>query len=207
LVEALEEARRLGFLGEEPLEQQVRHSLGFARALASVAAAPPASWMDLGSGGGLPGLVLAWHWPQSRAVLLDANLRRTDALQGAVTAMDWAGRVRVQRARAEEAGREPEWRGSQQVVVTRSFGPSAVVAECAAPFLEVGGYLVVSEPPARDPAGGHPDRWPALPLADLGLRPLHFSQGEFGYQLLVQAHPCPDRFPRRTGVPAKRPLF
>jgi len=206
-VEALEQARRLGFLGEEPLEHQVRHSLGFARALASVDAPAPGSWLDLGSGGGLPGLVLAWHWNRSRAVLLDANLRRTDALQGAIAALDWAGRVRVLRARAEEAGREPEWRRSQQVVVTRSFGPSAVVAECAAPFLEEGGHLVVSEPPARDATEGHPDRWPAQPLAELGLRPIHFSQSEFGYQVLVQAHPCPDRFPRRTGVPAKRPLF
>lgn len=167
----------------------------------------PGTWLDLGSGGGLPGLVLAWHWSRSRAVLLDANLRRTDALQRAVAALDWAGRVRVLRARAEVAGREPEWRRSQQVVVVRSFGPSAVVAECAAPFLEAGGHLVVSEPPARGDVSGHPDRWPAPALSELGLRPLHFSQGDFGYQVLVQTHPCPDRFPRRTGVPAKRPLF
>lgn len=210
-MEALEHARRVGFLGEEPLEHQIRHSLGFAHAAEAVGAAPPRSWIDLGSGGGLPGLVLAWRWSESRAVLLDANLRRCEALEAAVSALGWTGRVGVLRARAEEAGSESAWRQSQDLVVARAFGPPAVVAECAAPLLGEGGHLVVSEPPGPGAPGparvGHPMRWPIEPLSELGLRPALFSRGEFGYQVLEQFRPCPRRYPRRTGMPAKRPLF
>jgi len=171
----------------------------------------PPCWLDLGSGGGLPGLVLAWRWGDRPAVLLDANLRRSNALERAVAGMDWSDRVAVLRGRAEEVGRQARWRASQPAVVARSFGPPAVVAECASPLLSPGGLLVVSEPPTGliggDAVVGHPERWPEEALAQLGLRPARFHQREFGYQVLVQDHPCPERFPRRTGVPQKRPFF
>lgn len=189
----------------------MRHSLGFADAVASMSVAPPSSWLDLGSGGGLPGLVLAWRWSESKVALLDAHGRRCDALEAAVADLGWAERVTVVRGRAEEVGRQAAWRGSQEVVVARSFAPPAVVAECAAPLLRDGGLLVVSEPPAPAERGvgevGHSDRWPSEALAVLGLHPARYHQGEFGYQVLVQTGPSPDRYPRRTGVPAKRPLF
>jgi 16S rRNA (guanine527-N7)-methyltransferase len=156
-------------------------------------------------------LVLAWRWPDQPAVLVEASLRRSRALERAVTRLGWSERVTVLRDRAEEVGRSGRWRASQQAVVARSFGAPAVVAECAAPLLAPGGILVVSEPPPdrhrRDATAGNPDRWPPGPLAELGLEPVGFFQGEFGYQVLTQDHACPNRFPRRTGVPGKRPLY
>jgi 16S rRNA (guanine527-N7)-methyltransferase len=124
----------------------------------------------------------------------------------------------VMRARAEDAGRDPALRASQDVVVARSFGGPAVVAECAAPLLRPAGLLVVSEPPVSNgpvPHGnrqprlvvGHPDRWPFGPLSELGLQPVAFAIFGFGYQVLQQEAPCPERYPRRSGIPAKRPLF
>ena len=83
------------------------------------------------------------------------------------------------------------------------------MAECAAPFLRVGGWLIVSEPPGAPTAAAGPGR----PLAGRPARPARawypaeFVHEEFGYQVLRQAEPCPERFPRRDGVPAKRPLF
>ena len=93
-------------------------------------------------------------------------------------------------------------RAAFDLVVARSFGPPAVVAECAAPFLRVGGRLAVSEPPTGE------DRWPPAPLAELGLEATERRDvGGAHVQLLRQTAPCPDRYPRRTGVPTKRPLF
>jgi 16S rRNA (guanine527-N7)-methyltransferase len=104
-----------------------------------------------------------------------------------------------------------EFRGAFSLVVARSFGPPAVVAECGAPFLCPGGILVVSEPPPPPVDGGRtgPEggRWPGRALAELGLVPQDPSQDRFGYQVLRQAEPCPDRYPRRTGIPSKRPLY
>ena len=238
LLEVLERSRARGFLGEAPLDAQIRHALGFAWARDRVS--PPAvegasdpplpggppqtafrgTWMDLGSGGGLPGLVLAAYWPNASAILLDSATRRTDVLVEAVRTLGWEDRVQVVRARAEDAGRDPGLRGRLDVVVARSFGPPAVTAECAAPFLVPDGLLVVSEPPsdaaagvpgpggpARDDGGAASERWPPAALAELGLEAVARVQGMYGYQVLRQRTPCPERFPRRPGIPSKRPLW
>jgi 16S rRNA (guanine527-N7)-methyltransferase len=199
LLDVLEEARRLGFLGPGPVDRHLAHASGFLAA----APRPPGVALDLGSGGGLPGLVLARAWPESEWVLLDANERRTAFLSRAATQLRLADRVVVVRIRAEEAGRRPEHRGRYDLVTTRSFGPPALVAECAAPLLRPGGSLVVSEPP-----GGVAERWPTEGLAKVGLSPARVvAAGESSFALLVQATACPAAYPRRVGVPGKRPLF
>lgn len=151
-------------------------------------------------------MILVSDWPHGDAVLLDSNRRRAGFLAESVAQLGWSDRVRVVGARAEEAGRDPTLRGAFTLVVARSFGPPAVTAECAAPLLHVDGLLVVSEPP-RPAQGAEADRWPAPGLAPLGLVPLGVWRGQFGYQILRQATPCPDRFPRRVGIPGKRPLY
>ena len=199
LSEILEEARDLGFLGPGPVEDHVVHARGFAEAVRR----PVDRVLDMGSGGGIPGLVLALAWPEAWLTLLDSSLRRTEFLRRAVDRLGVGQRVQVRRDRAEELAHEPGWRRSMEVVVSRSFGAPAVTAECAAPFLVIGGQLVVSEPPEP-----RPHRWPPAGLEPLGLRP-EGSTHHFGhrYQILAQASPCPERIPRRPGLPAKRPLF
>jgi 16S rRNA (guanine527-N7)-methyltransferase len=194
----LEEAQTLGLIGPGPVPAQVAHS----RAFATLAPDLPGRAVDLGSGGGLPGLVLASAWPQSRWILLDASRRRTEFLQRAVDALELTRRVEVRCQRAEEAGRDPALRGHADLVVARSFGPPAVVAECAAPFLSLGGHLIVAEPP-----GGDQSRWPPVGLALVGLQLDEATTQPWALQRLTQTIACPDRYPRRTGIPDKRPLF
>ena len=171
----------------------MEHAQGFA------IVDPPVGALDLGSGGGVPGLVLALHWPASDWVLLDANDRRAAFLEGAVAELELVERVRVVRRRAEEAGHDRGLRSSFDLVTARSFGPPAVTSECASAFLQVNGSLIVSEPPEEAA-----DRWPVAPLAALGLRDL----GRHGrVRLLRQTTLAPATVPRRVGVPAKRPLW
>jgi 16S rRNA (guanine527-N7)-methyltransferase len=210
LERVLSEAQRRHLVGPGELRSHVEHALGFLRALSSVAdqggfMLDGARVLDLGSGGGLPGLVLASARPDFEVVLLDANLRRTAFLGEAVAELDLGPRVNVVRARAEVSGRDPSMRGGFDLLVARGFGRPAVTAECGAPFLRVGGRMVVSEPPAGGGQAG--SRWPALKLAELGLEPLHIHREDFSYQVLAQVRPCPDACPRRQGMPSKRPLF
>ena len=158
--------------------------------------------IDLGSGGGLPGLPLALAWPNSTWVLLDSSQRRTAFLAEAVETLGLMDRVAVRCQRAEAAGRDPELRGRADLVVARSFGPPSVTAECAAPLAATGGVIVVAEPP-----GGSSDRWPAEGLAELGLSRGVTVSIPVALQRLEVTSRCPDRFPRRDGIPAKRPLF
>jgi len=163
----------------------------------------PSRVIDLGSGGGLPGLVLAMAWPKVAIALLDSSVRKTLFLARAAKDLGIESHVVVARARAEEAGRDPAWRGRADLVVARSFGLPAVTAECAAPLLMVGGRLIVSEPPEE---GG--SRWPVEGLARLGLRPAgRIDQAFCRFQVLRQEEECPEIFPRRVGIPEKRPLF
>ena len=88
------------------------------------------------------------------------------------------------RGRAEETARSSQFRQQFDLVVSRSFGVPAVAAECGAPLLSIGGFMVVSEPPD----GPLVDRWPAEGLAKVGLQagdPLRFDD-RFGYQVLGQ---------------------
>jgi 16S rRNA (guanine527-N7)-methyltransferase len=160
-------------------------------------------FLDLGSGGGIPGLILAVDLPASRWLLLDANQRRTAFLQEAVDVLRLGERVEVLRARAEEAGRDPHWRHTFAAVCARSFAPPAVTAECASPFLIVGGRLIVSEPPETPETPGR--RWPEPSLAELGLGLVKIGTTSPRLAVLRQEQSCPDRYPRR--MPAKRPLW
>ena len=159
--------------------------------------------VDLGTGAGLPGLVLAVAFPRTSWLLVDGRERSTRFVAGAVAELGLEARVEVRTVRAEELGREDAHRGGHRLVVARGFGPPAVLAECAAPLLAVGGQLVVSEPP--EPSA---ERWPPEPLARLGLVVDRRMAGEHASVVaLTQVSPCPEAYPRRTGVPSKRPLW
>lgn len=197
LRDVLERARRLGVLGPGPVMDHVVHAEGFLNVLEDL---PPGSKiLDLGSGGGVPGLIIAEARPDLEVVLLDSLERRVALLSEAVVAMGWQGRVSTELARAEETGRSPLWRGQLDAVTARSFGPPATVAECAAPLLRVNGLLVVSEPPEET------DRWEAEGLDLLGL--VDEGVPVSGMRRLRQTVLCPEAYPRRVGLPAKRPLF
>jgi 16S rRNA (guanine527-N7)-methyltransferase len=205
----LARSRSLGFLGPGSVRVQVEHALGFAGGPVGRSGSSARRVLDLGSGGGVPGLVLALAWPDAQMTLLDAAARRSAFLAEAVADLGLAPRVRVVRARAESAGRDPELRGRFQVVVARGFGPPPVTAECGAPFLQVGGRLLVSEPPldGGDTDSGSPVRWPEDGIALVGLSVEEAWTAAYRYRSLVLTQPCPDLYPRRDGVPAKRPLF
>lgn len=205
LVAALTESRQRGYLGPGPVEPHVDHAGAFAAATVE----PPARALDLGAGGGLPGLVLsAAHWPDTRWTFIDSQAKRTDFLRDQVGVLGLSDRVDVVTARAEEAGRNPEHRGAYDLVVARSFGAPPVTAECAAPLLRVGGWLLVSEPPD----GEVEKRWPPDGLALVGLGPaermrIDTSSGPVHLMRAQLSREPGDRFPRRVGIPGKRPLY
>jgi 16S rRNA (guanine527-N7)-methyltransferase len=195
LLAQLSRARTLGFLGPGPVEDHVHHTAGFLRALGGATG----TVLDLGSGGGVPGLVIGVARPDLHMVLVDATAKRCRFLESAVADLGLDAVVVEGRAESVAHG---ELRGSADAVVARSFGPPATTAECAAPLLQVGGVLVVSEPP--EPLA---ERWPAEGVALVGLALEDSPATSPRVQILRQVRTCPARYPRRDGLPAKRPLF
>ena len=152
LAEALATSQRLGMLGAAPIGDVIAHSDRFVDALTDVSG----TLVDLGSGGGVPGLVIAWRRADLDVVLVDRRATRTDHLRRLVTRLRLGARVTVVTAEARQL---PGLLGDPvDAVVARGFGPPSVVIDAALPILAIGGLLVVSEPP------GGCDRWSAADL-------------------------------------------
>ncbi len=195
----LERGQRLGFLGPAPIAEHIEH----ARRLVGLVGDPPGAFLDLGSGAGVPGLILADAWPEAQGVLLDSAQRRGEHLRTAASELGLADRVTVVVARAEDGARDPQWRERFDLVVARSFAAPAVTAECAVGFVAPSGRLVITEPPR-----GAEGRWDDDGLARLGLStPTHLVDGTTSAALFRRSGALDDRWPRRAGVPERRPLW
>lgn len=190
-------SRRLGLLGPGPVEEQLRHALAFVPLVEGARRV-----LDLGSGGGLPGLVIADRLPSLELTLVDASERRVAFLRDGLREL---GRphARAVVGRAEELARDGSYREQYDVVVARSFGRPAVTAECGVGFLTPGGRMLVSEPESDSAA-----RWPEAGVhqLDLVVGPLHRADGAT-IQELRRLGGSIETFPRRVGVPSRRPLF
>ncbi len=147
LLEALAASQRLGMLGARPVDEVVEHAGAFVDALDGVGG----TVVDLGSGGGVPGLVIAWRRTDLRLVLVDRRTARTDHLRRLVGRLGLGDRVQVTTA---DASRLPTLLDPVDAVVARGFGKPAATLRAAAPILRAGGRLVVSEP-----LGAAADRW------------------------------------------------
>jgi len=193
LVEVLEESRRIGHLGPGAVERHIAHAQGY---VAVAEWSPTAHWCDLGSGGGVPGLVVALEVPSSTGLLLDARRLRCEFLQASARRLGLDERLEVWEGRAEQY----RARGIFDVVTARAFARPAITAECAAPLLRPGGMLIVSDPPV----GG--DRWPSQ-ITELGLEHRSVAHEAGHFSVLLRSGDIDDRFPRRFAAMSKRPLF
>ena len=157
LFAVLEDAQRLGFLGARPIREVIEHARGFVRAIEHRPSIRTV--LDLGSGGGVPGLVIAHDLPSTHVTLLDRRAKRTDALERYVRRLGWQDRVSVLCQDVATFEVDPPF----DAVVARGFGPPVFTLTAAARLVRPGHPIVVSEPPDVD-------RWEAALLHRLGLR-------------------------------------
>jgi 16S rRNA (guanine527-N7)-methyltransferase len=142
LTEVLDRARSFGFLGPGTVDHHITHALGFLPHLTS-----GATVADLGSGGGLPGLVVAVRRPDLRLTLVELRQGRADFLLRAVRRLDVADRCAVLCSSVVDVAHEASFRGLFGAVTSRSFGPLQWTLECAAGLLMPGGVAIASVGP------------------------------------------------------------
>jgi 16S rRNA (guanine527-N7)-methyltransferase len=160
LTDVLSAAQKLGTLGGRPISEVISHAEQFLPPLAAV----HSPVIDIGTGAGVPGLIIAQARPDLSLVLADRRATRMDALTRGVLAMGLADRVQVLTVDIEDLGRDPEHARHYGAVVCRGFGPPEVTLNLATPLVKDGGIIVVSEPPE-----GTPTRWAPELLQKLGL--------------------------------------
>lgn len=161
LLETLRNAQRFGFLGDRPIEEAAEHSVAYVEAIGALDAS--VRLVDLGSGGGLPGLVLADRYPHVSITLIDRRQKRTDFLRRAVVRLG-LDQVQVIDADVDALVRDVRVGTALpfDVVTARGFGPPDVTLRFGVELLGDGGRIVISEPPSGD-------RWDPTLLAELGL--------------------------------------
>jgi 16S rRNA (guanine527-N7)-methyltransferase len=158
--EVLADAQRIGALGPRHIDEVIAHASAFVDALPL----GTRRVIDLGTGAGIPGLVIADARPETDVVLVDRRAKRTDVLAIAVAGLGWRQRVSVVCADVEALTRNSEFVGSFDAVVSRGFGPHETTLELSSRLTRPGGVVILSEPPADTP-----NRWRPDLVARLGL--------------------------------------
>jgi 16S rRNA (guanine527-N7)-methyltransferase len=143
--------------------------------------------VDVGSGGGAPGIPLAHAFPEREVVLVEAERRKAEFLE------QWAPpNARVVWGRAEEQG--TDWAG---VVVAKALAHPPTAAEWCLPLARVGGAAILWVGPTAEP----------VRVAEVAARlGGELAESPPGFFVLHKLDPTPAGFPRRVGVAKKRPL-
>jgi 16S rRNA (guanine527-N7)-methyltransferase len=161
--------------------------------------------VDVGSGAGLPGLAIKIRRPELEVTLIEADGRKAAFLTHACARLDLSG-VEVVNMRAEDAGHDPRFREAFDVAVARALAPMPVVAELCLPLVRVGGRLLAQKTSAEDVAGaGRAIETMGGGAAVVEAAPSRARSA--GTVVVVEkVRPTPAEYPRRPGLPAKKPL-
>ncbi len=189
---------------EEAAEKHYRDCLAAREVVAELA--PGSRVLDLGTGAGFPGLVLACTCPELSFTLLDATAKKCDFLRETAASLGLAN-AEVVCGRAEELGRGP-LRESFDLVTARAVASLRELVELALPLLKQGGVLLAMKGANWAEEVEEADH----ALTELAgtvkeSREYTLSAGDRRCLLLIEKlGPTPDKYPRRPGMPHKRPL-
>jgi len=203
LEEILIHAKNLNYLGKPPVQDHILNAKGFIRTINELnTGLKKGKLVDLGSGGGVPALILIDYFKNWDFVLIERKEKRAEFLSWDVKKLKTRERTEIICDEAENVARNSKYDATIDIVTARSFAPPPTTAECACRFLKKNGYLVVSEPPNTM------NRWKNAALKETGFVPLKATKQENGsFQVLELMEEPSERLPRRPGVPRKRPLW
>ncbi|OLE81162.1 MAG: 16S rRNA (guanine(527)-N(7))-methyltransferase RsmG [Actinobacteria bacterium 13_1_20CM_2_65_11] len=163
------------------------------------------SLVDVGSGAGLPGIPIKIERPDLDVTLIEADQSKAAFLVHACAALQLQ-HVMVVAGRAEEAGHDPTLREAFDLAVARALAPLPVLVELCLPLVRIGGRLLAQKTEAEDPAAARH----AIELLGGELLEVHASpsaaRGAGTIVEIGKSRWTPERYPRRPGIPARKPL-
>ncbi|BAF61096.1 MAG: 16S rRNA (guanine(527)-N(7))-methyltransferase RsmG [Pelotomaculum sp.] len=189
-------------------EVAVKHFLDSLTCLKAVPLEDGTSLMDVGTGAGFPGIPLKICRPSVRVKLVESAEKKAVFLREAI------GRLGLEMAeaiwaRAEDVGKDPDHREKYGCVVARAVAELAVLAEYCLPAAGVGGcFLAMKGPKAEEEAVRAKDAIKILGgrLEEIINLKLPFTGDRRSLVVIRKIGETPEKYPRRPGVPQKRPL-
>ena len=195
----------------EPKEVQIKHfldSLSVTLAFKQPIIDADLRLVDVGAGGGFPGLPLKIAFPTIKLVLLEATAKKAAFLHHIEQKLN-LDKVEILVGRAEEVAHKVQYREQFNIVLSRAVAPLATLAELTLPFCVIGGILIAQKKgaidlevskatKAIDILGGSQPRVKRIELEELA--------DERYLVTIDKVAPTPQGYPRRPGIPAKRPI-
>lgn len=168
----------------------------------------PEELLDVGSGAGIPGIVYALYWPECEVYLLESNKKRLEFLHEAIETLE-LDNCQILEGRAESHAHELFWRERFDLVTSRALAPLPIALELCLPYLALDGWMLTFK-------GSNPNEeikeaefaLNKLGAGDVDVKPYNAGPSEPRRHALwiPKVGLTPDRYPRREGIPAKRPL-
>ncbi|MFA5761656.1 MAG: 16S rRNA (guanine(527)-N(7))-methyltransferase RsmG [Dehalococcoidales bacterium] len=165
--------------------------------------------IDAGTGAGFPGIPIKIAMPDVKMALLEVTTKKARFLEHIITELQLSN-IEVINERAEEAGHKSDYRESFDIVVSRAVAELAILAELTLPFCAVGGYLIAQKKgdirlelenslKAIEMLGGRLSSVDKVTVDELD---------DMRYLVIIQKiSQTPQKYPRRPGMPEKRPLL
>ncbi len=166
------------------------------------------SLIDIGTGAGFPGIPLRILFPQMRLTLVDSIGKKTDFCQFAVNTLHLKG-VRVLNTRSEELGADKAHREQYDVAVARAVAKLPILCEYLLPLVKIGGVMLAQKgESAQEETAAAPNAIAKLGGGDPVIIESTLPEVE-GARFLIRIPKIaktPTGYPRRTGLPAKKPI-
>lgn len=192
----------------DPEQIRIKHFLDSLSCCLAMRQAALAHVIDVGAGAGFPGLPLKILQPELHVTLVEATAKKVNFIEHIVQVLGLQ-QVTVLAQRAEEAGQMPEHREAYDWVIARALAPMPVLAEYLLPFAKVGRYVLAQKgKDAQQEVGAAENAIKSLggELSEIVPVKIPGLDEERYLVLLKKVAPTPAAYPRRAGIPSKRPL-
>lgn len=192
----------------DPAEFRIKHNADSLMCVDFPEFQEAASVIDVGTGGGFPGIPLAVYAPDKHFTLLDSlnkRLRIIDELAGELE----INNITLVHGRAEDIAKKPEHREKYDLCVSRAVSNLATLSEYCLPFIRVGGYLLAYKGPgAEEEAKDAEKALKILGGSIIDIRQTSMEEYGLDHRILVikKVRNTPKAYPRKAGTPLKEPL-